>query len=171
MRSRLLLAALPLLASLAAGAHVLGCGSSPDGEAPPCTPAPSSCPAGQSCWAVDAVPHFSCLPSLEGAGLGSACQATLGAVTCGSGLVCDVSVGDANGGKCTAYCDNANPCSATHECHATHAGSPNGPTLQICRAATPPPAGQQATTEDPAGIDGGVARGRPPKTDAGVTPE
>jgi hypothetical protein len=99
---------------------VLACSSSssPSASQPPCNEDPWECPAGQTCWSTDPT-GFACLNSGPGAA-GSACNNTVGAPTCGDGLVCLQFTPPALG-ACLPYCDPTDP---AHAC-------PSGETCQI----------------------------------------
>jgi hypothetical protein len=109
---------------------------------PPCNQNPWQCAAGQTCWATDQVPNFSCLAS--GANkVGDACLSTIGAATCGDGLLCLQTMAGTPG-QCRAFCDLVAPdhgCPAGETCRTGALGGNLSVFFHICVPSVAPDAG------------------------------
>ncbi|HTQ42105.1 MAG TPA: hypothetical protein VMI75_05050 [Polyangiaceae bacterium] len=115
---------------------VAACSSSSSGgggsSSTPCNENPWECPSGQTCWPQSQT-AFACLNAGSGA-VGSACQDTAGAPTCGAGLFCLQSAG-ATAGTCVAYCSNMDTqhaCTGGAACEPAALGGVSGPAFFVC---------------------------------------
>lgn len=162
------------LGALGVGAIALfceaACSTSSSTAAPTtgCNSDPIQCPNGQTCWPVDAVPNFACLPSQPSASFGAGCKNSIGHPTCGDYMACDATDPDASTASCTFYCDepNGHVCPTGFACRATHVGSAGGPTIRVCRPEGP---GGDGGSPQPTG-DGGPT-GAADATDARPFPQ
>jgi hypothetical protein len=141
-----------LLVLAIALALVAGCSSSDTPPTPtPCNQNPWQCAAGQTCWATDTVPNFSCVAS--GAGkLGDACLSTIGTAACGDGLLCLQTMASTPG-QCRAFCDLAasgHGCPTGETCRTGALGSNLSVVFHLCipNVAPVPDAGTDAPSGD-----------------------
>jgi len=108
-----------------------GNGSGADASVP-CNENPWECPAGQTCWPMNAT-TFTCLNAGPGA-LGATCANTAGSPTCGAGLACFQAIGTATG-TCVAYCSTtstSHPCTGPDVCETADLGGAGGPSFSVC---------------------------------------
>jgi hypothetical protein len=132
-------------------ALAVACSSTdPPPASPPCNQNPWQCPAGQTCWAADAVPTYACLASGTNK-LGEACQPIVGAATCGDGLLCLQIVGGSSG-QCRAFCDpmgSGHGCPAGEACRAAALNGNLNVLIYLCVGSAVPDAGTpDAPTSD-----------------------
>jgi hypothetical protein len=92
--------------------------------------------------------------------LGTSCQDTVGAPTCGAGLACFQSISGAAAGSCVAYCSTTDPshaCPSGQLCQPAALGGPTGPEFNICVS---------TGTGDDAGMSGDAGMGEAAAGDA-----
>jgi hypothetical protein len=122
------------VALLIAGCAWACSSSSPaGGSGGPCNQDPFACPAGQTCWPVDASGNFACIASRAGAKLGDSCVNTADSATCGDAMIC-LSLTNPAQGTCVADCDNnqsGRSCSANEICAAVSFAA-GGPQIHAC---------------------------------------
>ena len=88
------------------------------------------CAAGQTCWTADGV-SWTCLPAGAGA-LGSTCDPSTSAVSCGDRMACVGNGATPPVGTCRLWCDAGDPCPAGAGTCTTIRTATTGAALSFC---------------------------------------